>query len=360
MRVLSFFSGAGGLDLGFHENGFDIVYANELEPLFVESMIANKGKYVSASTIVEAGDIRNIEVDKIPDDIDFIIGGPPCQTFSASGRRAGGAAGQLDERGTLFQAYGEIILKKNPSGFLFENVRGILGSNKGKDWEEIKMYFTSLGYRLDFRVLDACDYGAPQHRERLILVGHKMEKDFLFPRPIYGPDSSTGKTYLSAEEAFRSVVNNSEKEQLEFKGGKYSHLLKEVPPGENYLFFTEKRGYPNPIFAYRSRFSDFLYKANPKLPTKTIIASPGKYTGPLHWENRYFTVQEYKALQGFPQDYILLGKRSDQIRQIGNSVSPYIARQLALAVRKQIFDDKDIDMELIDRSTLLSFDKRKR
>ncbi|MEL5457951.1 DNA cytosine methyltransferase, partial [Serratia ureilytica] len=82
-----------------------------------------------------------------------------------------------------------------------------------------------------------------------------------------------------------------------------------VPPGENYLFFTEKRGYPEPIFAYRSRFSDFLYKASPEVPIKTLIASPGKYTGPFHWDNRRFTVREYMRLQGFPDAYKFYGTR---------------------------------------------------
>jgi len=358
-RVMSFFSGAGGLDLGFHQAGFEIVYSNELESLFAASMKANIGKYVSKNTIISDGDIRKIKIDELPNQIDFIIGGPPCQTFSASGRRAGGASGQLDQRGTLFQVYGEIISRKQPLGFLFENVRGILGSNKGRDWEDIKLYFASLGYNLDYRVLDACDYGAPQHRERLILVGHKMDSEFFFPKPTHGPDSSTQTAHITAKKAFEKVINNDEADSLSFNGGKYSHLLKEVPPGENYLFFTEKRGYPKPIFAYRSRFSDFLYKANPDSPTKTVIASPGKYTGPLHWENRYFTVQEYKALQGFPQDYVLLGKRSEQIKQIGNAVSPYIAIKLAEAVKLQLFNDESSRIELIDKATKLSFDQRK-
>lgn len=359
IRVLSFFSGAGGLDLGFHQAGFNIVFASDLIPLFCESMKANKGVYVSSDAIIAAHDIRDIDSSSLPNNIDFIIGGPPCQTFSASGRRAGGAAGQLDGRGTLFQAYGKIIQEKQPKGFLFENVRGILGSNKGKDWEDIKQYFTDLGYTLDYRLLDACDYGAPQHRERLILVGHKMNSEFCFPRPLYGPDSLSGHEHISVGEAFDVIENDSEAKELEFTGGKYSHLLKEVPEGENYLYFTEKRGYPNPIFAYRSRFSDFLYKADPQKPTKTIIASPGKYTGPLHWDNRYFTINEYKVIQGFPIDYKILGNRNEIIKQIGNSVSPKIAHILAQAVKKQIFNHPEIDIDLIEKKVPLSFDKRK-
>jgi DNA (cytosine-5)-methyltransferase 1 len=112
IRTLSFFSGCGGLDLGFHQAGFQILVANELEELFCNSLELNKGKYFNRNKSIRSGDIRNIEPDDLPNDIDFIIGGPPCQTFSASGRRAGGAAGQQDDRGTLFQAYGKIIKAK--------------------------------------------------------------------------------------------------------------------------------------------------------------------------------------------------------------------------------------------------------
>lgn len=359
IRTISFFSGCGGLDLGFEQAGFEVVYSNELERQFCDTLIENRGKYLSPSMEVHCGDITRIDIESLPDDIDMIIGGPPCQTFSASGRRAGGAAGQQDSRGKLFQAYGDIIKAKQPKAFLFENVRGILGSNKGQDWLEIKQYFSDIGYKLDYRILDACDYGIAQHRERLILVGHKENFEFKFPKPIYGADSSVRRPHLVVSKVLEGVKHDEDLSALDFVGGKYSHLLKEVPPGDNYLFFTEKRGYPEPVFAYRSRFSDFLYKADPNKPTKTLIASPGKYTGPLHWDNRYFSVSEYKALQGFPQDYKITGKRSDRIKQIGNSVSPVMAKKLAEAVKSQIFGVDVEELELVGSDISFSFDKRK-
>ena len=357
-KVLSFFSGCGGLDLGFHQAGFDILYATDFDRFCCESLNANKGAYVPEKTIVEQRDIREINVDELPQDVDFIIGGPPCQSFSASGRRAGGAAGTQDERGLLFESYGNIIRDKKPKGFLFENVRGILGSNKGEDWKAIQQYFRDIGYTLHHRILDACDYGIAQYRERLILVGLRDDIEFLFPRPSHGENSLTGKSHINAKNALIGVNHTEDLSNLELVGGKYSHLLSEVPPGDNYLFFTEKRGYSKPIFAYRSRFSDFLYKADPELPTKTLIASPGKYTGPLHWENRYFSTSEYKRLQGYPDDYIIEGARKDIIRQIGNSVSPKIAYYLALAVKKQIFNI-DVNIDLLPKDEKLLFDKRK-
>ncbi|MCI2395598.1 DNA cytosine methyltransferase [Aliiroseovarius sediminis] len=359
IRVASFFAGAGGLDLGFHQAGFDIVYASDIDSDCCETLRLNKGVSTSESSEIHCGDIRTINYQQLPENIDLVVGGPPCQSFSASGRRAGGAAGRLDDRGNLFEAYRDIIRHLQPSAFVFENVRGILATNKGQDWEAIVAAFNELGYNVDYRLLDAADYGVPQHRERMFLVGHRTSGPFLFPRPLLGPDSIENKPHVSPREAFKSLkLTNSEAEGLKFEGGKYSHLLPEVPEGQNYLYFTAKRGHPNPVFAYRSRFSDFLYKAHRSHPMKTIIASPGKYTGPLHWDNRYFSVNEYKAIQGFPQNYRFHGERASVVKQIGNSVSPKIAYFLAEAVAHQIFGSEQ-RVELLAVDQQLTFDKRK-
>jgi len=359
IRGISLFSGAGGLDIGFEQAGFEILLATDIDGVCCETLNANKGNTLSPNMFVVNSDIWEIDLDTLPNNIDFLIGGPPCQTFSASGRRAGGAPGRLDKRGSLFEAYCAVIEKTNPIIFLFENVRGILGTNKGKDFEEIISAFSSLGYRIDYRILDAEDYGVPQQRERIFIVGHKMDAEFLFPRPLYGPDSLALAPHISVKQAIEDLpFTDDDRVETFFGGGKYTELLPLVPPGSNYLHFTAKRGYPNPIFAYRSRFSDFLYKANPDAPVKTLIASPGKYTGPLHWDNRYLTVHEYMRIQGFPDNHFFVGSRSEKLRQIGNSVSPKIAYMMALAIKQQVFR-MDCGVELIDSSFKLSFDKRK-
>lgn len=355
---MSFFTGAGGLDLGFEQAGFETVYATDIDRASCETLALNAGDYLAEGMRIECGDILQLDVETLPRNIDVIIGGPPCQSFSASGRRAGGAAGRLDQRGNLFESYCRIISHVQPKAFIFENVRGILGTAGGRDWREILATFSKLGYNVDYRLLDALDYGVPQQRERLFLVGHKLGTPFLFPEPTHGPDSVGEAPHLTLGQAFEGIVNDEDPETLAFEGGKYSHLLKDVPPGQNYLFFTAKRGHPKPIFAYRSRFSDFLYKANPDTPVKTIIASPGKYTGPLHWENRYFSLREYRRIQGFPDGYRFSGTRSDVIRQIGNSVSPKIAHRLALAIAAQVFG-QDIEIDLLPSDRVLSFDRRK-
>jgi DNA (cytosine-5)-methyltransferase 1 len=359
VRVISFFTGAGGLDIGFDLAGFDVVYATDIDHICCETLKANLGGVLSASTAIQQADIRTLDPTTLPKGIDLIIGGPPCQSFSASGRRAGGAAGRLDKRGTLFEAYCRIIAHVRPKAFLFENVRGILGTNKGRDWDAIVTAFRDIGYQISYRILDALDYGAPQQRERMILVGHNLSGDFLFPRPLFGPDSARKLPHRTAGEALKGIKGDKEdKEELVLSDGKYAHLLAEVPPGTNYLFFTAKRGYPKPVFAYRSRFSDFLYKADPNTAVKTLIASPGKYTGPFHWENRSFTIREYMRLQGFPDDYVFVGTRSDRVKQIGNSVSPPLGYYMAIAIAKQIFGRR-CSIDLLEPGAILSFDQRK-
>ncbi|MCI4679622.1 DNA cytosine methyltransferase [Rhodoblastus acidophilus] len=359
IRVLSLFTGAGGLDLGFELQGFETVYASDIDQICCETLELNKGSFISPTCRIQRADIRELSPETLPGSIDLIIGGPPCQSFSASGRRAGGAPGRLDSRGTLFEAYCRIVGAVRPKAFLFENVRGILGTSKGEDWAAIVKTFGQLGYRINYRILDALDYGAPQQRERLVLVGHTSSEDFLFPRPMFGPDSTAQSPHVTTEQALDGLIHSEEElAELAISSGKYAHLLPLVPPGSNYLHFTAKRGYPSPIFAYRSRFSDFLYKANPKTPIKTLIARPGKYTGPLHWENRYFSLNEYKRLQGFPDCYKFSGSHDDVIRQIGNSVSPKLSGALALAIAKQIFQ-RTSDIELLPAHVQLSFDTRK-
>lgn len=359
-KVLSLFTGIGGLDLGFERAGFDVIATVEWDKDCCDTLNLNKDKFFSKDTKIIQADITKIKPAEIYEGkIDFFIGGPPCQTFSAIGRRAGGASGRLDARGDLFKHYCRLLRHYSPRGFMFENVRGILSSNKGQDWKDILAEFESLGYNLKFRVLDTAGYGAAQHRERVILVGYKGDHEFFFPRPTHGPDSVNGKSLVTPREALVGVDHTEDIEMLYNKGGKYDHLLSDIPAGMNYLYYTEEMGHPQPKFAWRSKFSDFLYKADPELPVKTIVASMGRYSGPFHWEGRKMSTGEFLRLQGFPDDFVLSGGRTSKIKQIGNSVVPVFASSLAHAVKKSVFGECRDAVLLLADNELLSIDRRK-
>lgn len=335
-KVLSLFSGGGGLDIGFHEAGYEIVACVEIENQFCETLRKNckKGKYLDKNTIVFCEDIKKFDASAFADSgIECVIGGPPCQPFSAAGRRAGGVLGVQSEKGMLFESYCHVISIVKPKVFIFENVYGLTGANRGNAWNEINSAFSDLGYTISSEILDAADYGVPQHRERLIIVGC-LNGQFRFPLPTNGPDSPSGKKLVSIYDAIKDLQKPDD--HGEEIGGLYGHLLPLVPEGLNYSFFTKEMGYPQPLFAWRSKFHDFLHKADRNEPSRTLKAQPGKFTGPFHWNNRHFTIDELKRIQSFPDSYEITGNQTQIMMQIGNSVPPRLANVLAVSVKEQL------------------------
>ena len=361
VNVLSLFTGAGGLDLGFHECGFKIVGCVEIEKAFCKTLEYNKSKnkFIWPDCKIFNEDITHFDPTVFSDSkIDFVIGGPPCQTYSASGRRIGGAPGLDDERGRLFEHYCRILKQLNPRGFLFENVRGLFGVNGGEAWQAVVNAFSELGYNLFYAVLDAAAYGVPQHRERIFLVGVRTDQTFLFPRPLFGPDSPHKTPYVCAGAAINDLQDDNE--PYHEYDGKYGYLLSGIPEGMNYSFYTAEMGHPSPVFAWRSKFSSFLYKIAQNRPVKTIQAQLGKFAGPFHWKNRRLTIAELKRLQSFPDDYEFFGSYNVVAEQIGNSVPPRLATYLAQAVMRQIFDPSSYqELELMPSTFKQTFDARK-
>lgn len=355
IKTLSLFSGAGGLDIGFEDAGFEILEQNELVQDFSKTLELNN---INNHNII-CKDIRNYSGKKWKGKIDFIIGGPPCQPFSSAARRAFGVDGTIDARGTLFNEYVRILEEIQPKGFLFENVYGIVSSNKGQDWKMITTAFEKAGYNIYHKILNAADYGTPQHRARLIIVGLRDKTNYKFPLPTHGPDSPDNLNYFSAKEAIKNL--NEVHIKTKDIGGKYGYLLNDIPVGMNYSYYTSKVGNPVSIFSWRSKFSDFLYKADPNQPVKTIKASGGQYTGPFHWDSRRFTIKELKRLQTFPDNYEINGSKMIKIKQIGNSVPPQFARILALSIRDQVFNlTMPFKLNYMSKNYKLSFNKYKR
>ena len=358
--ALSLFSGIGGFEIGMVGCGFEFAKTLEWDEKCCETLNLNKELLGIQEDQVSPIDITKMPPEEFYDGkVDYIVGGPPCQSFSAAGRRAGGVAGTTDERGELFNYYCKYVDYFKPKAFVFENVRGILSANKGNDFKIIMEAFQNVGYKLYWKLLNAADYGAPQLRERVFLVGVRedLNVDFKFPLPTFGPDSPDKRRYITTGECIAELQDPNE--VVPPYGGKYGDLLPDIPPGENYRFYTEEMGHPHPLFAWRSKFSNFLYKMDPDDVCRTIIAYQGRYDGPFHWKNRKCTVDELKLLQGFPSKFEIKQSYAEGVKQIGNSVCPLICEQIGKAIRFQIEGIKEFEVPLIEEGQKLSFDKRK-
>jgi DNA (cytosine-5)-methyltransferase 1 len=193
LKVVSLFSGCGGLDLGFTRAGFSLVYANDNDRKVWETFEKNHNLPIDRRSLF---DIRSEEIP----DADGFLGGPPCQSWSL----AGAMRGIKDERGKLFLEYVRVLRDKQPKFFLAENVPGIVSKTHIKEFQKIISKLSSLTYNLTYKVLDARDYGVPQERKRVIIVGYKksLGQRFAFPRPSY---SKTGGTALDGKKTRRWV-----------------------------------------------------------------------------------------------------------------------------------------------------------
>lgn len=187
MKVVSLFSGAGGLDLGFINAGFDIIWANDNYHDAVETYKINIGQH-----IVEK-EIQDIKTDDIPDG-EIVIGGFPCQGFSVANQNRN----EHDERNKLYIEYLRVISDKKPKYFLAENVKGILSLAKGKVFDMIITDFKRAGYNVQYKLLNAADYGVPQRRERVFIFGirNDLEKEFDFPNQEYSQDATVEGTKI--------------------------------------------------------------------------------------------------------------------------------------------------------------------
>ncbi len=188
MRVVSFFAGCGGLDLGFKQAGFNVVWANEIERHCRDTYIRNH-----PDTVFVEGDICKINIDSIPD-CDGFIGGPPCQSWSVGGKQKG----LEDKRGVLFLKYIELIKFKQPKFFVIENVKGMLDVKFKKVFDEFICTLDGSGYDVFWQLLDAVDFRIPQNRERLFIVGFKKETKarFRFPKPLQIPAISLSLIHI--------------------------------------------------------------------------------------------------------------------------------------------------------------------
>lgn len=341
-NVISLFSGMGGLDIGLKKAGYNITVHVDNDPSCVETLRKNwKSVPVICEDISKLSGSQILKAAKIKKkDVDVIAGGPSCQPFSRSNE--GKRKGTKDARGLLIFQFARLVDELKPKAFLMENVAGLLSSNRGEDFKKLLSYYEKLEYHVFFKVLNAADYGVPQKRKRLFLVGFKKKVAFEFPKITHGEPKGL-KPFVSAGEAINDLDDQIVHDGKISIGGKYGHLINEIPPGMNYIYYTEEYSSKNILFKDRSKFWTFLLKLNPNQPSTTIQAQPWNSVGPFHWNNRRLELSELKRIQGIPDNYFISGIRgtfneygSKAWMQIGNAVPPRLAEIVGRQIRKYI------------------------
>jgi len=299
MKIVSLFSGAGGLDLGFLQAGHTIIWANDLYSDAVKTYRNNIGNHIIED------DIHNIFSETIPD-CDIVIGGFPCQGFSVANTKRT----VEDRRNKLYKQMIRVIKDKKPLFFLAENVKGLLNLAKGSVIKVITEDFTAIGYKVKYQLLNAADYGVPQLRQRVIIIGvrNDISFEYTFPQKQYNEDGTDGlKRWVSVKDA-----------------------LQNLPDPDNPNTLT------NHVYSkYKIAINKYLGHRliNGDKPAPTVTARGDERGGVVvlhHYNNqRRMSCRELATIQSFPLDFTFYGARSSVYRQIANSVPPLLAYTVA-------------------------------
>lgn len=393
-KIASLFSGCGGLDLGFIQSGFEVVWANDFFKEAVETYRNNIGDHIVY------GDITKISSLDVPNNFDILLGGFPCQGFSVANTKRS----MEDKRNFLYKELLRIIRDKQPKFFVGENVKGLLSMQQGKVIQMIVDDFRSLGYNVEYRLLKASDYGVPQHRERVVIIGNRLGLNNPFPKITHGLENDLFNDSLKPYVTVKEVIGHLAKvrtRDTEFElNGKiiYNHVARtnvadtfwgrKYPVNQHeicdYLkYWRAKSGWstkrvdehfgyahtaghwfrkdnnsgsiPNPSDWWELKkilgFDDKYDKAvtelelkeikfeqslrinNWETPSDTITA-----TGPEIHPNRErrMSVRECAIIQTFPDDFIFYGSLGNMYKQIGNAVPVLLGKRIAEAIKKEL------------------------
>jgi DNA (cytosine-5)-methyltransferase 1 len=354
LRAISLFSGAGGLDLGFEAGGFGIAVALEMDRDSVATLQANRCwpvinrdiHQVTSRSILRRGGLRTGEADAL-------IGGPPCQPFSKAAYWASGQTLRLDDpRAGTLEAYLRVLRDTQPRAFILENVEGIAYRGKVDALDLLRGTLDEINrdrgtrYALSIAKLNAADYGVPQLRERVFLVGSRDGIELRFPKPTHAPPEECGpvnllRPHATAWDAIGDLQDDPDPRLR--VGGKWADLLPSIPEGHNYLWHTD-RGKGLPLFGWRRRYWTFLLKLAKAAPSWTIQAQPGPATGPFHWRNRQLSVRELCRLQTFPDGYAVRGGLRSAHAQLGNAVPSALAEILARSIRRGLLGEEVVEV----------------
>jgi len=316
MNVISFFSGCGGLDLGFERAGFKVLWANDNAQSISRTYRKN-----FPSTTLSIKDIKQIEISEIPTKIDGIIGGPPCQSWSNAGK----GLGFNDPRGEVFKTFIEILDKIKPKFFVAENVKGIMAARNKEAFDEICQLFDSIGYDLNVECLNAADYDVPQNRERVFFVGFRkdLKISYVFPQRC-----NTVRTVREAiEDINKDAVRAGEKTSInahEYWVGGYS-----------YIFMSRNRvlDWDSPAFTIQaSGRQTSIHPSVPKM--KKIEKDVCEFAKGYENQYRRLTARECARIQTFPDSFqFIYTNLNDVYKMIGNAVPVNLAYHIARSIK---------------------------
>ncbi len=394
-KLISLFSGAGGMDLGFKQAGFDIIYAND----FDEDAVTTYRNNIDENAVL--GDICEISNDEIPDNPDVVIGGFPCTGFSIANTKRN----MKDERNFLYQQLLRVVKDKQPKIFVAENVKGLLSMEKGKVIEMIINDFKEIGYDVDYQILNAADYGVPQARERVIIIGNRCNIKNLYPKPTHTDksnaqqtltDNSKLKPYITTEQAIgylsdvkisynpiklngKTIYNHMASTNVSDKFWARKHDVDQAEICDYLKGWRNKSEWTtskiDKHFGYKYTAGHWFRKDNNSgtIPSpedwwelKKLLKFDDKYDKVVteleekeivfeqslritNWDRpsdtitatspeihvnkkRRLSARECAILQTFPDDFIFTGSLSSMYRQIGNAVPVLLAKHIGNSI----------------------------
>ena len=326
-NITSFFSGAGGLDTGFHNEGFDIIWANEYDKTITPTLREN-----FPATIIDDRSLFNVPSEDIPNAIG-IIGGPPCQSWSV----AGAGKGLDDERGGVFLEYIRVIRDKRPLFFLAENVAGMLSSRHRDSLKLIIDEFDKLGYYFTYKLLNVRDYGVPEDRKRVIFIGYnkKLGKSFTFP------EAASAKEKKNLKDAIWDLKDNAKPAKIKNKtnGDNLAISNHEYMIGgfsTIYMSRNRVRGWDEPSFTIQAggRHAPIHPQAPKMIKVKTDVQ---KFAPGHEHLYRRLSVREVARIQTFPDDFkFIYNDIADGYKMIGNAVPVKFAEVIAKQIKKDL------------------------